>query len=323
MKIAILVIGIVLGISPVYEVKADATSPHVAFLGIRSAATDADVVRAFLSGLAETGFIEGRNVRIDYRWADGDAERLPSLAQGLIQSRPDVIVTAGNGAARAAKAATTTLPIVFSIGADPARSGLVTTLNHPGGNATGVTTFASELGAKHVQLLREIVPEARVLALLINSTAPDSQMQSASVERAVKATGQKLIVVDAKNESQLDAAFATAKQRAAALIVSSNGLFNARLKDIVALAVRYSIPTMYTRREFPVAGGLVSYGANFVEMYRYVGIYTGKILKGATPAELPVMQPTKFDLILNLNTAKALGVRIPKDLLIRADEVIQ
>jgi putative ABC transport system substrate-binding protein len=298
--------------------------PLVGFLGIRSAAADADVVRAFRSGIAETGFIEGRNIRIAYRWADGDAGRLPGLARELVQLPVDVLVTAGNAAAPAAKAATSTIPIVFSTGADPIRAGLVGSLNRPDGNATGVTTFAQELGAKQVQLVHEIIPNGRVIALLVNPSATDSATQTIAVQQAVKATGQHLIVVNAKTEGELAAAFASAAQHQAnALIVSSNGLFNARVKEIVGLASRYALPTIYTRREFALAGGLASYGASFSEMYRHVGVYTGRILKGAKPSELPVMQPTKFDFVINLKTAKALGLNLRRETLSIADEVIE
>jgi putative tryptophan/tyrosine transport system substrate-binding protein len=307
-----------------FHANAQIKSPVVGFLGVRSAAADAPVVEAFRNGLAETGFREGQNLRVEYRWADGDAARLPTIASALVDLGVDAIVAAGNPAARSAKGATATIPIVFSTGADPVRAGLVTSLNHPGGNATGVTTFAQELGAKHVQLVREIVPNARVIALLVNPSAGDSESQTMAVHQAIKATGHQLIVVNASREGELDVAFGNAiRHRAAAMIVSSNGLFNARVKQIVALASGHALPTIYTRREFTLAGGLASYGASFSEMYRHVGIYTGKILKGASPTELPVMQPTKFDLVINLKTARALALNPSREILSIADEVVE
>ena len=279
---------------------------------------------AFRKGLADAGYVEGENVAIEYRWAEGRYDQLPELASELVRRQVAVIVAAGgNQSARAAKAATTTIPIVFYSG-DPVAEGLVSSLNRPGGNMTGMSTFAPALGGKRVDLLRELLPGASALAMLINPNYAPAAAEAAETENVVRALGHKLSVFKASSEGGIEAAFATlAQQRPDALIVGADPFFNSRREQLATLAVRNSIPAIYVWREFVVAGGLMSYGDDFADGYRQLGIYVGRILKGANPADLPVIRPTKFELVINLKTAKALGLKFPPTMLATADEVIE
>jgi putative tryptophan/tyrosine transport system substrate-binding protein len=299
--------------------------PVIGFLDSGSAAAFAARVAAFRRGLGETAYVEGQNVAIEYRWADGHYDRLPALADDLVRRRVALIVATGSAnSARAANAATATTPIVFANGGDPVKLGLVRSLNRPGGNATGVTYFLSELGPKRLELLRELVPTATVIALLINPTNPVTESDTKDLQAVAGAIGQQVRILNASSESDLDAAFATlVEQRAGALLVNNDAFFSSRHKQIVALTARYALPAIYYLRDFVVAGGLASYGPSVLDAYRQVGTYVGRILRGEKPADLPVMQPTKFELAINLKTAKALGLNVPDKLLALADEVIE
>lgn len=279
----------------------------------------------FRQGLNETGYIEGRNVEIEYRGAENQLDRLPALAADLVRRQVSLIAAGGSPvSALAAKSVTTTIPIVFVNAADPVRIGLVASLNRPGGNVTGVTQFSSELGAKRLGLLRDLVPSATSIAILVNPTRPDADAQSAQVEEAARALGLALHIVNATGERDLDVAFETmVRLRAGGLVVAPDALFSDRRDQIVALARRYSVPTIYEFAGFVVAGGLISYGRGISDEYRQAGILAGRILKGEKPADLPVALPTKFDLVINLRTAKALGLAIPPSVLAIADEVIE
>ena len=301
-----------------------AAMPVIGFLNGGSPEPFADYVAAFRQGLGETGFAEGRNVAIEYRWAEGQTDRLPALAADLVRRQVGVIAAAGSAPALAAKTATATIPIVFSGGGDPVRLGLADSLSRPGGNATGVNMFSTSLEPKRLGLLREIVPNAALIAVLVNPTGPNSEAQSRDVQEAARAVGQKIHILHASSEGELDTSFATVTQlRAAALLTGSDFFFNSRRDHIVALAARHAIPAIYEWREFAAAGGLMSYGTNLAETYRQVGIYTGRILKGDKPADLPVVQPTKFEFVINLKTAKVLGLAIPNSMQLLADEVIE
>jgi len=281
------------------------------------------MIAAFRHGLAEAGYVDGQNVTIDYRWAEGQFDHLPALAAELLAHRPAVLVAGGGDvSAVAAKAATTTVPIVFTIGADPVKSGLVASLNRPSGNLTGVTFFTITLGPKRLEMLRELQPKAGKIAMLVNTKSlnPDDK----EVQEAARTLGQSVHVLDAASEGELDIAFRSlAQERDDALIVVSNPLFTSRREQIVTLANYQRIPAIYPLREYVASGGLVSYGASIKDAYRQSGVYAGRLLKGAKPADLPVMQPTKFELVINLKTAKALGIAVPPTLLARADEVIE
>lgn len=299
--------------------------PVIGFLNTTSPATWAHLVVAFQEGLNATGYVEHRNVGIEYRWAEGQYDRLPALAADLVRRQVTVIAaTGGAPAIFAAKAATTTIPIVFTVGSDPVQLGFVTSLNRPGGNATGVNVFTSVMEAKRLGLLRELVPAAALIGVLLNPTNPNAETQSRDLQKAGRAFGQQIRILQATNEREIDTAFATAAQlRVGALLVGADPFFNGRREYIVGVAARHAIPAMYETREFAVAGGLMSYGTNLAEGYRQVGVYTGRILKGEKPADLPVMQVTKFEFVINLKTAKTLGLEVPHGLATRADEVIE
>ena len=299
--------------------------PVIGFLGSASLAQWASFVAAFRKGLNETGYVEGKNVEIEFRWAEGRYDRLPALASDLVRRQVAVIFAAGGGGgAQAAKAASSTIPIVFTAG-EVVASGLVASLSHPGGNVTGVNFFTTELMPKRLQLLHEMVPNATVVAFIKNPSDPTGtgESRARNVQETARTFGLQLRLLSAANEQEIDAAFATFVQlRPGALLVDSDLFFNARREQIVALAARYNVPAVYDLRDYVAAGGLMSYGASITEAYRQAGVYTGKILNGAKPADLPVLQSTTFELVINGGTAKALGLTVPQSLLLRA-EVIQ
>jgi putative ABC transport system substrate-binding protein len=283
------------------------------------------MVAAFRQGMNEAGYVEGRNVAIEFRWADGQIDRLPMLARELAGRRVDVIVTSGGDApALAAKAATAKIPIVFNSSDDPVQAGLVASLNRPGGYITGVNSLTNELMAKQFGLLRQLVPTAAVTALLVTASYPESESQIAEIEAAARTAKQPLIVLKAQTDPEIDAAFATlVQQRAGALLVVASPFFVTRMDKLITLAARLGVPAMYFRRELVHAGGLISYGTSTAEAYRQMGVYAGRILGGASPADMPVVQMTKFELVINLKTAKALGLTIPSGMMAIADEVIE
>ena len=300
--------------------------PVVGFLHSSSAASFANLVAAFRQGLREAGYVEGQNVAVEYRWAEGHNERLPALAAELVDQKVAVIVAPGSTpAALAAKAATRTIPIVFEIGVDPVKVGLVASLNRPGGNATGITDIGVELGAKRLALLRELLPRATRFAMLVNPANPlITESFVAELHAAASVVGQHLEVVTASTNSEIDTAFATLVQkRVDGFLISPEALFVDRRVQLITLAARHALPALYHRRELVEAGGLMSYGSNLAEQFRQTGAYAGRILKGEKVGEIPVQQPTKFEFVINLQTAKALGVQIPATLLARADEVIE
>jgi putative ABC transport system substrate-binding protein len=277
----------------------------------------------FRQGLNEVGFVEGKNVAIEYRAARGQFDRLPQLATELVSRKVAAIVTATLPAALAAKAATTTIPIVFVVGEDPVKVGLVTSLNRPGGNVTGLSNFANMLAAKRLELIAETVPRAPALTLLVNPKNPNAEPDTRELQTAAHALGRELQVLEASTERDLDAVFAIAQQRLSALLVNIDSFFGNRVDQFVALAAHHRVPVIYPLRSFAAAGGLMSYDANYSDALRQAGVYTGRILKGANPADLPVLQATKFQFVINLKTAKALGLEMPQTLLARADEVIE
>ena len=280
---------------------------------------------AFRRGLGEAGFIEGQNVMIEYRWALGQYDRLPAMAAELVRRPVTVLASAGGEpAALAAKAATSTIPIVFVIGGDPVKLGLAASLNRPGGNSTGISVLTNTLEPKRLELLRELVPRAETIGVLLNPNFPTFESQLRDVQEAARAINLQIHVLRASTDREIDAAFETvAQRRIPALSVAADPFFDTRRDKLVVLAVRHAVPTMYHFREFAAAGGLVSYGVDISDAYRLFGVYTGRILKGAKPADLPVRQPTKFELVINLKTARALGLEVPSNLSARADEVIE
>jgi putative ABC transport system substrate-binding protein len=299
------------------------TMPVIGFLSSASSESYAHLVRAFRQGLSEIGFVEGRNVTIEYRWAEDHYDRLPAMAADLVQRGVNVI-TANGPAARPAKAATATIPVTFFVGFDPVGGGLVASMNRPGGNVTGVSALTVELVPKRLELLHELLPTAKTLAVLINPTNPNAATQSAELESAAHALGLQLHVLNASSASDIDAAFArVTDKRLGGVIVGADASFNNRSEQIAALCVRHAVPTIFQFREFAVAGGLMSYGGSITDAYRQVGVYTGRILKGEKPADLPVQQAAKVELFVNLKTAKALRLTVPQTLLARADEVIE
>ena len=297
--------------------------PVVGFLNGASAWEFAHLAAAFRQGLSETGYVEGRNVLVEYRWAEGHYDRLPILVADLV--RRQVAVIAANGpAAVAAKAATATIPIVFNTGVDPVELGLVASLNHPGGNLTGVTDLAQELGPKRLELLHELVPTATVVAVLVNPSYPGAEILLRDLQVAARTLALQIHVLHASTEHELDTAFASLVQlRAGALVIGPDSFFNSRSELLAALTVRHAVPAIFQYREFAAAGGLMSYGGSITDQYRLVGAYTGRILKGEKPADLPVQQSTKIELIINMKTAKTLGLTFPLTLLGRADAVIE
>ena len=299
--------------------------PLIGFLSGGSPGPYAPYVAAFHQGLRETGYVEGQNVAIEYRWAEGRSDRLPALAADLVGRKVDVIaIIGGTPAALAAKSATSTIPIVFNGVADPVGAGLVASLARPGGNLTGFSNITIELMPKLLELLSELVPQARVIALLVNPNNPNAEPLLRNVEEAARAKGVKLLVLKAGIENEIDAAFASLVQlQAGALVVDPDGFFSSRREQLVALASRHVVPAIYAHRQFAAAGGLISYGIDDIPPAHQVGIYAGKILKGTKPADLPVEQPTRFELVVNLKSAKALGLTIPPSILARADEVIE
>jgi putative ABC transport system substrate-binding protein len=295
--------------------------PVVGFLHVGSPEGNAFVVSGFVQGQMEAGFFEGQNVTIEYRWAKNQSDQLPSLAVDLVRRQVKVIVASPFAATGVAKAAATTIPIVFQVGVDPVATGLVTSLNRPGGNLTGVTQLSTDLVAKRLGLLREMTPKAGVIALLVDPEAGNRDRQLAIIMQAARALGVGTLVVSNRD---VDTAFATiAEQRAGAIFVAASQYWVDHRDQVVSLAARHKVPAAYESREFADAGGLMSYGTDFSAIYRQLGIYTGRILKGEKPADLPVQQPTKFEFVINLKTAKALGLTIPETLLATADEVIQ
>jgi putative tryptophan/tyrosine transport system substrate-binding protein len=310
---------------PVAVCAQQAAMPVVGFLISASQAGYAQVMGPILKGLADAGYVEGRNLTIEYRWADYHYDRLPALAAELVSRQVTLIFTTGSVvSAIAAKSATNTIPIVFANGSDPIKYGLVTSLNQPGGNATGVSFYNSGLGPKRIELLRQIVPNAATIGLLVNPSNPTAADDSKEIQEAGQRLDVRIEIVNASSEGELDEAFVKIAQlRVDALMVHIDALFNAQYRKIIALAERYAVPTMYANHQAPLSGGLMSYGTNVDEMDRQAGIYIGKILKGTKPADLPVLQPTKFDLIVNLKTAKKLGLTVPLIVQMTADEVIE
>jgi len=295
----------------------------IGWLSARSISSD--ILTGFRQGLSETGYVEGKNLTIDYRWAEGQYDRLQALAADLVRSQVAVIVTAGGPqVARAAQAATSTIPIVFQSGSDPVQDGLVKSLNRPGGNTTGVHVFTTSLGPKRLGLLRELVPKANVIAFLVNPSSQIAEMQITEVQEAARSVGQGMFILNARTESEIDLAFDTLVRRGAgALLMSADLFFQVRRDQLVALETRYKVPVMYEWPEFVADGGLISYSTALADSMLQMGVYVGRILNGAKPADLPVVQSTRFELVINLKTARALNIEVPPGLLALADRVIE
>jgi putative ABC transport system substrate-binding protein len=311
--------------SPVAAYAQQPALPVIGFLSARSPAEAASDLAAFRQGLGQTGYFEGKNVAIEYRWAEGRYDRLPALAEELVARQVTVIAAVGGEpSGLAAKAATATIPIVCTLGGDAVAAGLVTSLNRPGGNITGVTIMGLEMGPKRVELAHQVVPNGSALAAMINSKLPLTLAEAREMQVAARSLGLQLTVLDATTEGEIDAAFAgLARQKVDALLITTDPFLFGQREQIVQLAARYKIPTLHFLREFVDAGGLMSYGPNIHNGYRQAGIYVGRVLKGEKVGELPVVQPTKFDLVINLRAARTLGLEIPTILLVRADEVIE
>jgi len=299
--------------------------PVIGFLNSQSSETNADRLRAFRQGLKDTGYVEGENVAIEYRWAENQIDRLPALAAELVRRQVALIATTiGTAPALAAKAATTTIPIVFALGEDPVRLGLVANLARPGGNLTGINYFNSELVAKRLELLREMVPAVSRVAVLVNSPGPTAETTMREVEPAARAMGLQIQILNASTSREVDAAFATiVRERLDALYVGNESFFNSRRVQLVHRATLHKVPATYSQRQYPEIGGLMSYGTNVADAFRQVGVYAGHILKGAKPADLPVVQATRFELVVNAQTARMLDLTVPPTLLATADEVIE
>jgi putative tryptophan/tyrosine transport system substrate-binding protein len=318
-----------LGSAAAWPLVVRAQQPAMPVIGVLNSPSADDysknlITVPFLQGLKETGYVEGQNVAVEYRWAENKFDRLPALAADLVRRRVAVIVATSTPAALAAKAATTTIPIVFATAGDPVALGLVASLNRPGANVTGSSALEVELAPKRLQLLRELIPNAAVFGVLADTAFPTTQPTIADLQVAARMLGVQLVVVNARTDGDLEAAFATfSQQHVGAVFVGLIPVYPGRMEQIAALAARHALPAMFPFREFPLAGGLMSYGSSLGYGYRQAGIYTGRILKGDKPADLPVQQITKIDLVINLKTAKALGLTIPETLLATADEVIQ
>ena len=315
-----------LGGAAAWPVAARAQQPAGQTIGWLSARSiSSDNLTGFRQGLSETGYVEGKNLIIDYRWAEGQYDRLEALAADLVRSQVAVIVTAGGPqVARAVQAATSTIPIVFQSGSDPVQDGLVNSFNRPGGNTTGVHVFTTSLGPKRLELLRELIPKASVIAFLVNPSSQIAEMQITEVQEAARSIGQAMFILNASTEREIDLAFETLVQRgASALLMSADLFFQVRRDQLIALEARYKVPVMYEWPEFVAAGGLISYSTALTDSMLQMGIYVGRILNGAKPADLPVVQSTRFEMAINLKTAKAIGLTVPESLLARADEVIE
>jgi putative ABC transport system substrate-binding protein len=304
--------------------RAQSTVPIIGLLSNLSRVESSHLVDAMRLGLREAGYVESRDVVIEYYWAEGQNDRLPDLIANLIRRSPAVIVAIPTTSAQAVKAATATIPVVFGVGSDPVRLGLVASLNRPGGNVTGVSFLGPDLEAKRLGLLHQLIPQSITIAVLVDPRAPNAEIQSQDLKTGGRAIGRQILVLNASVDSDLEGAFATlVRQGAGALVVTANAFFFNRREQLVALATRHAVPAIFEWRECALAGGLISYGTNLADSYRQMGRYAGRILKGENPAELPIMQPTKFDLVLNLKTAKALGLTIPASILAIANEVIE
>jgi putative ABC transport system substrate-binding protein len=303
--------------------RAQQPPPVIGFLNSWAAKDAADLVAAFRQGLDEVGFVEARNVMIEYRWAEGEYERLPAMATDLVSRQVAVIAAAYLPAVQAARAASTTIPIVFNVGGDPVALGLVASLNRPGGNLTGVSLFTSVLEVKRLELLHEVVPQATAVAFLVNPSNPNTETNTRDMQAAARTLGLQLYVFKANTDSGIDAAFAALVQRTGALVVQADSFFNSRREQLATITIRHKVPAIYDDRSYTVAGGLMNYAGSQTDAYRQVGIYTARILKGDKPADLPVQQSTKVEFVINLRTAKALGLTVPLSLLGRADEVIE
>jgi putative tryptophan/tyrosine transport system substrate-binding protein len=317
-----------LGGAAAWPMAARAQQPAMPVIGLLHPSSPdgfAERLRGFRQGLKDTGYVEGENVTIEYRWAENHIERLPLLAADLVRRQVNVIAAfAGDIPAVVAKAATTTIAIVFLNGADPVKSGLVASLNRPGGNVTGISLLAGTVNAKRLDLIHELVPRVALVAVLNNPIVTEAETRLRDLQEAARTLGVRLLFQTVGSERELDVAFATiADQKAGALFVDGNPFFASRRDQLIGLAARHALPTMYFEREFVAAGGLMSYGTNFADAYRQAGIYIGRILKGTKPADLPILQPTKFDFVINLQTAKTLGIEVPDKLLALADEVIE
>jgi putative ABC transport system substrate-binding protein len=299
--------------------------PVIGFLNSASPQPFENYVAGFRAGLKETGYVDGQNVAIEFRWAEGHYDQLPEMATDLVRRKVAVLVaTGGVPTVLAAKAATTTVPVAFAIGGDPVRFGFVTSLSRPGGNMTGVSLLVTQMETKRLGLLRALVPNAELIAILLNPNNPVATDEMREVQEAARAFGQQIHILPASSESEINAAFATVVQlHAAAMLVCADPFFNSQRDKIIALAARHAIPAIYEQREHALAGGLMSYGTSFSDGYRQVGIYVGRILKGDKPADLPVLQSTKFEFVINLKTAKALGIEVPPNLSAEADEIIE
>jgi ABC-type uncharacterized transport system substrate-binding protein len=316
------------GAALAWPLDARAQQPAMPVIGYMHGGTrDYETLRhadAFRQGLSETGYIEDQNITIEYRWAEDHYDRLPGLATDLVRRKVTVIAAAGTPAALAAKAATAVIPIVFETAGDPGTLGLVASLNRPGGNITGVTQLSSELVSKRLGLLHDLIPTAKIIGLLVNPKDPRAETQSSDMQEAARALGLQIHILSASNEAEIDRAFARLVQlRAGALIVGTGNFFTTRREQLAALAARHKVPVIYQYRLFVAAGGLMSYGASITDAYRLAGVYSGRVLKGGKPADLPVARPTKFELVINLRTANTLGLNIPPGVLAIADEVIE
>jgi ABC-type uncharacterized transport system substrate-binding protein len=304
--------------------RAQSSIPVVGFLNSLSSAETSDVAAAFRQGVAQAGFVEGKSIRFEYLYADGAYQRLPGMAAEFVGRNVAAIAAAAPPAALAAKAATATIPIVFVVGFDPVMAGLVVSYNRPGGNATGICLITSPLAQKRLELIFELVPKARIVSMLVNPTFADTAIEVQDAETAARANGRQLRTVNAGTAGEIDSAFALIREQGAdALIVASDPFFVTQREQLAALAARHGIPAIYPFRELVAAGGLMSYGASLTGVYRQAGLYVGRILKGEKPADLPVVQPTTFEMVINLKTAKALGITMPPSLLARADELIE